>query len=307
MNKNQRVFCIEGFNKNIGKLMWKLNTDQIKQLKMLCKEAEELTGINVLKIQALELEDKNINRIFSELVITYICDYIVYNTYLCNGIKPAVIVGYSMGLNTALVCGGYLTFAGGIEILKSVKKCIEYSSQKLNREMIIIIGLTKKTVGEIIDINGWKKYLTIGSENSKYCILVTGEHEYIHKLLNEADGEGAFKTIVLNTPISFHFGKREEWMEECISNIDKLIITPGRIKIMSVYSLDFLRVESIKEELKKNVYTPMNWRGVIERLENKGFIDFWDISIDGSIKKLSTLNNEKAFFNTFRSVKALLK
>lgn len=88
-------------------------------------------------------------------------------------------MGYDLGLNTALVCGGYLSFAGGIEILKSVRKCIDYSSQELSREMIIIIGLTRKNVEEIIDVNGWEKYLTIGSENSEYCILVSGEYNYI--------------------------------------------------------------------------------------------------------------------------------
>ncbi|WP_026476579.1 acyltransferase domain-containing protein [Alkaliphilus transvaalensis] len=297
------VFCFEGMNSSIGKLISKLDEKQKEKLYTLCEEAKEFMGIDFLENLKHRKEDgSDLEVVFAEMVISYICDYIIFDTYIQNGIKPDILVGYSLGVNTALVCAGYLSFLGGIEILKSTIKCIEYSFNNLKEDMALIVGLPKNYLEEIIIKNGWSNFVSIASENSEVSLLITGEKEYVDYMMEASTNEGALKAIKLNTLIAFHNGKKD-WMEECIKGMDDLVIFKGNRKVLSVYSLDIIKDDEnlVREELKKNVYTPMKWREAIESLENQGYNQFWDVSLDGNVKKISTLTKPDSVFYSYKT------
>lgn len=307
MKKNGTVFCIEGTNSRIKKLISRFNEEQTKQLYQLCEIAEKMLEVNLMEYLQSEVEDRPVEISIRNLVLTYISDYIIFNTYLSHGIKPDVLVGYSLGLNTAMVCAGNLSFEGGLEILQSVKKCLRYADENLHRNMALVVGLTRSQIEAYIEQHHWQEYVSIASINSEYSFLITGEEEYVQNVIDFAQEDGALKAVMIHTYMAFHYDKREDWLEECIKGMDQLEVFDRKFDVMSVYSLDLLEdsEEVVKDELKKNVYCQMHWGDALAKLEAEGYHEFWDVSLDGNLKKLSFLTDKKSTFHTFKSLKRM--
>lgn len=307
MESKGAVFCIEGTNSRIKKLITKFDSIQMEQLKKLCLIAEQVLTVDLITYLDSDDEHKTpVETAYENLILTYISDYIVFHTYIQKGNIPEVLMGYSLGLNTALACSGYLTFEGGLMILKSIKKCLDYAYQNLERDMSLIVGLSVDTIMEYINTCNFENKVSIASINAANSMLITGERTCVQKITDMARDGDALKAVMLHTYMAFHYAKNEEWIEDCISGINDLVICQGNYPIMSVYSLSLLKDDekSIKEELKKNVYCQMKWSEALNILINEGHHQFFDVSLDGNLRKISFLNQEGV---TFRTSKFLFK
>lgn len=308
MKKNGIVFCIEGLNNRIKELVSRFNENQMIMLEELCAEASKMTGVNdLMDYLTLKTEVSGVDLSYKNLIFTYIADYIIFQTYLEKGIPPDVIIGYSLGLNTACVCAGNISFEGGIKILQCIKKCLDYACDHLNQDMGLIIGLGEKTIQYLLDRNHWNSKLSIGSINSDYSLLITGEKEYVQKMIDAATSEGALRAVMLHTNIAFHYANKESWLVECIKDINQLEVYKGSYPIMSVYALEFVSEQRVIDELKDNVYCQMKWGEAINKLEEEGYHQFWDVSLDGNLKKITKLNHKDSVFHTFKSLENMME
>ena len=305
MSENKKIICFEGINNRVWEMPILFNEEMCSMMELYSEAATEIVGFNCYK-QILEgKSDDEMKNAYTELVGTYICDYVIFQTYLKYGIQPEFLMGFSLGLNTALVCAGNITFEDGLFILVVNRHCMEYLYKNGNYGMAVIVGLELATVERVIQKHNLSERLKIASEASEYSVLITGEKDAIGVIESDILAEGAMRINRINSYIPFHFGLHNEFIDEEVSKINQIKVNAGKYKVYSVYSLDFLSDEDeMTEELKKNIYSPMKWREAFKQLEEKGYRDFWDISLTASNKKMTSLKNNDSLFYSFKQFKA---
>jgi len=291
-SQNKKVFCFEGINDYCGKYLEEYYSKYKKYFDKYIELASKYLEIDVEQIlkDSMKME-RGENKDFNKLLITFICDCVIYDYYISQGVRPDCILSYSAGLNVALVCEKYISFEDGMKILKCVGQCMNFAHSNLSQDMLSIIGLKREQIELIIE-KQIKEGITICCENSKYNFLLAGERNSIDKMYEIAILNGAINAKKLNMAFAFHYKFNFDWMKSILSKMDDIKVFMKETKIFSIYSCDFLNTpEEIINEIKINTYCKMKWNEAIKIVYNKQYKDFWDVSFNHSIKKMCRFNN----------------
>lgn len=239
---------------------------------------------------------------FLEWILIYTCDCIVYKTYIEKGIKPEIMVGYSMGLITAMVCAEVLSYENGLRLLDSIYK-YPIQSKRTEEAMATIIGLDYDSIFQIIEDVNLEEYVEIASENSEYCIVISGIKNAVNKIMELAEEEGAVKVIKLNAAYAFHSSFALigiEILENLIKNIE---INKAKVSIMSIFTQNIIKDEAqLRNELIINMYTSMKWKDTILKLGELGINKFLEVTLNDSLTKMSRIIDLEYKFMAFKEV-----
>ena len=300
MNQGQVVFCFEGINNGVWSLEEKLNRDQLELVLNYCERTRNITGIDYFqKVKQGKTGDELFDASV-ELIMTYICDCAIFQSYVESGIEPEMLIGYSLGLNTAMACSGAISFEDGIFIVDKLCEHMKYAKQQFPFGMALEVGIPLEEAVQCLNKSHMKKRVHIASENSEHCILLTGEIEALEQLENVFLEEGALKYNIVKTFIPYHF-KENSSMKDVLNIFDMLTVKETLYPIFSVYSLKVMtQVDKLQEEIKRNVYESMRWRDAIAQLERLGYREFYDVSLTGSNKKITVLSNDDSKFITLK-------
>jgi malonyl CoA-acyl carrier protein transacylase len=293
------AFLFQGVGSDYREFLNNLNEKQLESLHKYCDLA--LKEINLELSKYLFNNSKNcFDETFNSWIAIYTIDCIIFYTYKESGLMPKYMIGYSMGLITAMTCGGSITYESGLKILQ---KIYEYpqNANRNNESMATIIGKKIDEVENIISNLNANNYVNIASENNEQCIVISGKENYIERILQIAENEGAIKAIKINTPYAIHSPYSKEGIEEFNDILDKVKIENLEIPVFSVFNQNILKTPSkLRNELIKNMYTPMNWKDTIIKIKNYNINNFVEVSLEDSLTKISRLIDMNYKFITYR-------
>ena len=237
---------------------------------------------------------------FLEWILIYTCDCIVYKAYIEKGIKPEILVGYSMGVITAMVCADSLSFENGLSLLDGIYK-YPIQSKRSEEAMATIIGLDYDNIFQIIEDVNLEEYVEIASENSEHCIVIAGIRNAVNKIMELAEEEGAVKVIKLNTQYAFHSSFARIGMEILENLIKNMKINKSKVPIMSIFTQNIIKYEEeLRNELIINMYTSMKWKDSILKLGDMGINKFFEVTLNDSLTKMSKIIDLEYKFITFK-------
>ncbi|SET43264.1 Malonyl CoA-acyl carrier protein transacylase [[Clostridium] polysaccharolyticum] len=302
--KNNCVFAFGGVGGSVTKFEKKLSKEQKKKAKDCLERASKCAEMDLLGYWYNREFYSDLDKYFAEWVLTYTYDCILFEEAMNKGYQPDLLMGYSLGLNTALVCGEVITYEDGVKILEGVKECARAGFVTEEREMGIIIGITKECLVKMIHKNHFEEKVAIGSQNSEEGFIVSGCKKEILTILEQAEQAGVLKARALEVPYSFHDGKiNPEYMQKYFNNVSLLDMKNAKYPIMSVYSQNIMQdAKTLREELNLNVHSSMNWNTSIKKLENMGYSRYMDISLDYTLKKISEFEREGVEFLTYKNI-----
>ncbi len=171
---------------------------------------------------------------------------------------PAFTAGYSMGLYASLYQSGAITFDAGLEIITNAFSAIKKVTNREKYGMGSITGLNREDIHQVCVENGLN--LEIGIQNSVCSFIVSGLSSEVEMMLEKSRFEGALNTRILNVSIPYH------------SSLLKIVSGPfGKfinhqpfdhpvIPVISLIDQKILKDQKeIREEIIRNIHTPLNW------------------------------------------------
>lgn len=295
----KHAFCFQGVGAEYQRFLHLFDEEQKILLNHYCSIVNKEIDLdlwNYLYNSSITKYDK----MFNDWIAIYTCDCIVYNQYINYSIKPKIFVGYSMGLITSMVCGKSISFEAGLHMLLNI---YEYPQYTLRQEetMAVIIGMNFNEVENIIRQNNLEQHVEVASENSQYCIVISGIKSSVIEAMEIAKEEGAIKVKELKVPYAFHSQNALNGIERYIFFVEKLKIVNCTIPIISVFNQDILQnANELKRELIRNMSSRMYWKASIEKITNMGINSFVEVSLDDSLTKISKLINMNNEFFTYK-------
>lgn len=299
--KEKNAFLFQGVGVKYKEFLDVFDERQLRQLEKYSQIIKAELEIDLWSFANNNTNSRE-NDEFLEWILIYTCDYIVYKTYIEKGIKPEIMVGYSMGLITAMVCVESLSFEDGLRLLDSIYS-YPIHSKRGEEAMGAIIGLDYDSIFQIIEDVNLEEYVEIASENSEHCIVISGIKNAVYKIMELAEEEGAIKVIQLNAPYAFHSNFALKGIEILETFIKSLEINEAKFPIMSVFTQSIIRHEErLRNELVINMFTPMKWKNTILKLGNMGVNRFVEVTLNDSLTKISKVIDLGYEFMTYKEI-----
>lgn len=304
--KRDYAFLFQGIGIKYRDYLELLNTEQLVMLEHYCSIVNDEIGLNLwdylMNNETYNLSLKKYCDKFSDSIAIYVIDYIIYQTYIHNNIQPKVLLGYSMGLITALTCGESITFETGIQIQLYVYQYCEHAIRD-KEAMAVIIGMNCEAVENLILENGLNNQVEIASENNENCIVISGSRSGVRSLMIIAESEGALRVKKVKAQYAFHSHYAENGIEEYKEAMSKIEVNDSKILVISSFTQKLLRYSSeLREELIKNLASRMYWKDSVQQAGKMGITSFVEVSLNDYVTKFTRLIDQDYEFYTYKKI-----
>jgi len=198
-------------------------------------------------------------------------------------VQPVICAGLSLGEYSALVACGSLEFPDAVKLVRRRGELMEQAAKNNPGTMASIIGIFASDLKEVCRETGTE----IANLNSPGQIVISGKKEAVQKAMALATEKGAKKAILLNVSGPFHSSLMREIAGEFKKELDKTKFSDPKAPIISNVTADYEKgAEEIKENLVKQLYSPVRWEESIIRIRQEGCNTFFEIGPGKVLKGL---------------------
>lgn len=204
-------------------------------------------------------------------------------------VKPDMVAGHSLGEFSALVAAGAMSFEDGLKLVSQRAMAMQKACELQPSTMAAIIGLDDETVEkvceEIDEVVVAANYNTVGQ------LVISGSIAGIDQAIEKLNELGAKRALKLPVGGAFHSPLMEPARVELEAAIDA---TEFSSPVCPVYQNVTASAQTdpavIKENLKKQLASPVKWTQTVQNMIADGAAEFTEVgpgrALQGMIKKV---------------------
>jgi [acyl-carrier-protein] S-malonyltransferase len=209
--------------------------------------------------------------------------------------SPTFVAGHSLGEYTALVAAGVLGLTDAVLLVRERGRLMYEAGLKNPGGMLAVIGLDEETVKDVSLRSGTE----ISNINCPGQIVVSGSAQALAEANKLAKARSARALIPLKVSGAFHSALVEPVLAEFSRIVSNVRFQPPIIPVISnVTARPLIDVDSIKEELVKQLRNCIQWQRSVEYIVHSGITTFYEIGpgrvLSGLIRRI---NPELQTFN----------
>lgn len=217
---------------------------------------------------------------------------VILAKYLGEGFKPEMVGGHSLGEFSALVAAGAMNFEDGLRLViaraNAMQKCCEMHPST----MAAIVKLDDKTVEDVCaEITAAGDVVVAANYNTPGQLVISGTMEGVAKAsdkLKELKG----RAIPLAVGGAFHSPLMEPARVELAAAIDKTQFhQPVCPCYQNVDALPHANPEEIKQNLIKQLTSPVRWTSTVQNMIKDGATEFIEVgpgtALQGMVKRIN--------------------
>jgi [acyl-carrier-protein] S-malonyltransferase len=229
------------------------------------------------------------------LVVSIACLKALETAAIADLPSPAFMAGHSLGEYTALVAAGALGLADAVVLVRERGRLMYEAGLKNPGSMLAVIGANEETVKDVCLQTGTE----ISNMNCPGQIVISGAVQALAEANRLGKTKGARAVIPLKVSGAFH----SALMEPVTAEFSKIVAnarfrSPDIPVISNVTAQPLTDVDSIKEELVKQLRNCIQWQGSVEYMIRSGVATFYEIGpgrvLSGLIRRI---NSEVQIFN----------
>jgi [acyl-carrier-protein] S-malonyltransferase len=212
---------------------------------------------------------------FNAQVAVHVTNCVYASILKSMNFVPQVASGFSLGIFSALVAAGSLTFDQGLDGVMIAAEKMSEEGLKQKGAMAAVIGLSEKEVQEVCREEA-QAY--VASVNNTQQLVISGQEEDVEKAIRLCVERGAL--LVKRLPIGWaiHTPLMERASQAFAEAIRGWEVSFPRIPVLSYLRGEYLGTpEEIKEELSIQFCRPNHWHRVLLRMVDEGIKTFVEV------------------------------
>jgi [acyl-carrier-protein] S-malonyltransferase len=222
------------------------------------------------------------------LVVSIACLKALEKAAIVNFPPPTFVAGHSLGEYTALVAAGVLGLADAVLLVRERGRLMYEAGLKNPGSMLAVIGLDEETVKDI----SFHSRTEISNINCPGQIVISGATQALAEANKLAKARGARALIPLRVSGAFHSALMEPVIAEFSKIVSSFRFQPPVIPVISnVTARPLTDVDSIKEELVKQLRNCIQWQESVEYMMHSGVTTFYEIGpgrvLSGLIRRVN--------------------
>ncbi len=228
------------------------------------------------------------------LVVSIACLKALEEADIVNFPSPSLVAGHSLGEYTALVAASVISLADAVLLVRERGRLMYEAGLKNPGSMLAVIGLDEETVRDISFYSGTE----ISNINCPGQIVISGAAQALEEANKLTRTKGA-RAIPLKVSGAFHSALMEPIVDEFSKIVSSFKFHLPTVPIISnVTAQPLTNVDSIKEELVKQLRNCIQWQRSVEYIMHNGVTTFYEIGpgrvLSGLIRRI---NSELQTFN----------
>ena len=264
--------------------------DNYPLAKEMMNKANEILGFDILKIMFEGTEQDLMQTKVTQPAI-FIHSVTLANI-LSDNFKPDMVAGHSLGEFSALVAAKSMTYEDGLKLVFARAMAMQKACEMQPSTMAAVIGLDESTVEEVLS-NIVDEIVVPANYNTIGQIVISGSMKGIELAMEKLKAAGAKRVLPIKVGGAFHSPLMEPARLELETAIDK---TPFHTPICPIYqnvsALPSTDPMQIKQNLIKQLTSPVRWTQTIKNMINDGAKEFIEVGpgnvLQGLIKKISS-------------------
>ncbi|WP_456463786.1 ACP S-malonyltransferase [Lutibacter sp.] len=208
---------------------------------------------------------------------------------LGDNFKPEMVAGHSLGEFSALVANGVLTFEDGLKLVSQRALAMQKACEIQESTMAAVLGLDDLVVEETCaSVDG---VVVAANYNCPGQLVISGEITAIDKACELLTEKGARRALKLPVGGAFHSPLMEPAREELAEAIKNTTFGEPICPVyQNVVAKAVLNPDEIKENLMKQLTSPVRWTQSIQQMITDGGTEFIEVGpgkvLQGLMRKI---------------------
>ncbi|MDD4858963.1 MAG: ACP S-malonyltransferase [Dehalococcoidales bacterium] len=209
--------------------------------------------------------------------------------------QPAFTAGHSLGEYTALAFAGVLDFGDAVRLARERGRLMYEAGTAQPGSMAAVLGLDEAVLAEVCRQTG----VWLANINCPGQLVISGAVMNLNQAMEQAKARGASRVVPLQVSGAFH----TPLMQLAADGLSKMISTlqfrePAITIIGNVNAQPLTTAQAVKDELLKQLTSPVQWQRSVEYMAKQNTGTFYEIGpgkvLSGLIKRI---NKEAATVN----------
>lgn len=192
-----------------------------------------------------------------------------------HALPPArFMAGHSLGEYTALVAAGALAFEDGLRLVQTRGRLMQQAGATNPGTMAAIIGLDRAAVERVCAETGAE----LCNENAPSQIVIGGPPDAVERAIARAKEAGAQRAVPLPVSGAFHTSLMRPAAEGMARALEACTFRDPTIPVISnVTAKPLTKAEELRDELVKQLTSPVRWVDCVRVMTDGGARAFYEI------------------------------
>ncbi|MBB1487474.1 ACP S-malonyltransferase [Oceanospirillum sediminis] len=207
-----------------------------------------------------------------------------------EGPRPDVVAGHSLGEYSALVCAGAIGFADAVRLVKLRGEFMQDAVPEGVGAMSAILALDDEKIEEACRSAAEDEVVSPVNYNCPGQVVIAGNKAAVERAGAKCQEMGAKKVVPLAVSVPSHCDLMRPAADRLAAELEKIAIEEPRIPVVqNVDGLPQTNVDTIRENLLAQLYSPVRWVSCVQYMLDQGV----DTTVEcGPGKVLAGLNKK---------------
>jgi [acyl-carrier-protein] S-malonyltransferase len=202
---------------------------------------------------------------------------------------PSFVAGHSLGEYSALVAAGAMDFAAGLQLVRERGRLMKEAGERSPGGMAAVLGLETEVVDQVCrqarkETGG---VIQVANYNSLGQIVISGDFRTRDVAIELAKAEGAKRVVPLAVSIAAHSPLMECIADEFRQAVEAVEFQRSAVSVVANVSAAPLEsVQAIREELVRQLTSPVRWVESVRYMIGQGVTEFVEIGPKDVLTKL---------------------
>ena len=209
------------------------------------------------------------------------------------GLKVDYLAGHSLGEYSALAAAGSISIAEALQLVRKRGRYMEEAVPAGEGTMAAIMGMEQDELTKLCaEVTAEGYSVELANINTPNQIVISGTKNGVEIAGERAKEQGARRVIPLSVSGPFHSRLMQPAKEQLAQAVENAAIQDARIPVVTnVTALPETLAEEIKNNLIKQVVSPVQWTNSVEWLVEAGVDTFIEVGpgkvLSGLVKKIA--------------------
>jgi [acyl-carrier-protein] S-malonyltransferase len=254
--------------------------EKLPAARQLYEQADEILGFGLSRLcfegPAAELDTTAVSQ--PAIFVTSLAALTLLRAENPQAVESCeVAAGLSLGEYTALVFAGALSFADGLRVVQRRGEAMQQASNATPSGMVSVLLLDREKVESIRDRASASGYIEIANFLCPGNLALSGEKAACEAAVELANSEGG-KPVPLTVAGAFHTKLMKPADERLAEALASVAIAKPRIPVISNFDAQSHDdPEVIRQNLVRQVVSPVRWEDSMRLLLSQGVNEFYEI------------------------------
>ena len=209
-----------------------------------------------------------------------------------SSVRPAFVAGHSLGEYSALVAAGVIPLADALRLVERRGQLMQQAVPAGEGAMAAILGLADEQITQLCAEAAQGEVVSAVNFNAPGQVVIAGQAAAVQRAIDACKAAGAKRAIELPVSVPSHCALMKPAAEQLAKDFEQLDWQQPRITLVqNVSARPAADMQTLRDQLVEQLYSPVRWVESIEYLAGQGVTDLIEC---GPGKVLSGLNKRCA-------------